>query len=1445
MAEVFLAKKPGAEGTYKLLVLKRILTVAGQASRRLRSMFVEEAQLATRLNHPNVVQVFDFFDGGDEGQLLSMEFVEGPDLGMLVASAKAKSTRIPPWIGAWVISEAAKGLHYAHEKKDDAGAPLEIVHRDVSPQNILLSYEGSVKIADFGIATAKLFTDEAGVIKGKFGYMSPEQARGEKVDRRSDVYALGVIMWEILTGRPLHGGLGGEALLDIVRSGFVEPPSTYARDVPPELEQIVMKALEARRDDRYVTARELGNAIARALMAKQELVDATALEAVIAQLVVRAVIEAPHEKEAEAPQERAPLTNDKPDGSLDTGPQPSEIESADSGLVGRRPVGPSREVRHVAVVTLHLHGIARLKDQDPTLATRTLDRLRTMLGDIAYKRNVRVWIWSDDEEAQAVAGLTANPTRAAADAAWLALDTHEAIAGLNEDLPLPIGASIGVVRGIAAGTRDAQGNLIRFKLDNPAPYLADALGKATPLYRTWVAGGVYRIVRREFRWGDAPTLALPNPDKLSDVPSQMRIYALERSLSRDERLAASASGGSDLVGRDGEKADLLAAYHQAVSAVGGGQVVHRAVVGELGIGKTALVSAFVADLPPNARLVRAECSPVRMEVPLTVIADLVRDTIGVTGDEPFEEVADLIARAGGGAAHGDATTPIVARLAELATNRTFGDGDEDAQFRKRNIVTGLRNLFGAIALSQPLVAVIESIQWADKQSLEVLSDLMRFSASGGDVPRADPLPILFVLVARPDDRLTALLEGVVRIELGGLSADEQVRLVEGRVGARDGVRQVLGDLMPRVGGNPFFLLEMVDALLERGVLELRENADGAGDGGEAHPVLAYAKTSGGRAVLPSTLEQLLSDRLRELPTEEHIIVDWLAIAGGPLAASDLEKLAPKIHEDAVVRLLARGLCDRKGDQIDFRHPLTRDVAYAAMATEDRIQMHRALGEHLKTTSLARGLSAAIVARHLARGEAGEQASELYAEAGHAARAGNQTQLAIRYLKRATHHLSPHDPRQLNLQAELETLYRMLGRRRERIHHLDALRLCARRIGTPRATCIALLRSARFFYDEGKLASGLPVARLAAEIAHGASMTQLEVEAEALVSEFLRELGDVQGALAACDRALATCNPALNPNLPPRLRADVLRSQGVLLRRVGRVREAMEAHVQAIAVFRKAGARRQEARAKNSLAFALFVQGRFEDAIALAVESIQIDLSIGGRFQIANTLTNIGHAYAKVGDLPRAQAYLRRARETHERYGDQDNRADTLIVSAETAMEVGEIQEAEVFLRDAAALVEATDNAYAATHHGVIRAVFARENRDAASAISYALEARRAAEDQTLVSFHFYGMAVEAAARVDAGEMHAGTLLATTALGAVETIQGCEYGLEIRVLCADALKRAGSPQAPLAHQRAVDHAHALVNGIRDARLRRMFTKRPIVASLFDTTPAPAFSDGESR
>jgi eukaryotic-like serine/threonine-protein kinase len=1442
MAEVFVAKKRGAEGTYKVVVVKRILP-GYTTSRRFRAMFIDEAQLATRLNHPNVVQVYEFSNEGDEGHILAMEYVEGCDLGHLMSAAKSTATRIPPWVASWIIAEAAKGLHYAHEKRDEGGAPLDIVHRDVSPQNVLLSYEGGVKIADFGIASARLVDDEAGVLKGKFGYMSPEQARGEKVDRRSDLYSLGVILWECFTGRPLHGGLGGQALLDIVRSGQVEPPSIYRRDLPEELEAIVMRLLAPNREERFPSGRDVAAAVARAMLVRQVLVDASSLEQTIDELVPRA---GPVFKSSELPppqapehhtQAAAPVALALGDGTRAPGQSaPPAKASIPPGPPSRRP--DAREVRHVAIVTLRLipggdDGPA-LDDTERRALARALERSRSMLGDMAYKRGMR-WVWTGDFEARAIAGLGAKPAKAASDAAWLAVETHEAIQGIADDLPSAVGSSLSIVRGIASGTRDPEGNLVRYVLHEPVTYLADVLARATPKRTTWVAGGVYRQVRRDFRWRDAPTLDLHRSEAapVQNLPPTMQIYTLERSLSREERAQEQANAQNDLIGRDSEKAELHAAYHAAVNGIAGtsatGIVTTRAVVGELGIGKTALVGTFLEELPPNTRIVRTECSPVRIEIPYSTLADLVRDAIGASGDESFEDMALLIARAGGGAASGDEKDPMVARIAEIAANQQQHQGseDEDAHYRKKLLVSGVRHLVAAIALEQPLVFVVDGMQWADRPTLDLLAELLR---------QPDPVPVFAVLVTRPDDRTAHLLEGKVRIELHGLSSEEQIRLVETRLNVKGGVRQVCAELMPRVGGNPFYLLEMIDALLERGVLEIQGDALVREGGGELDAM-----------GLPSTLEQLLADRIHELPGSERVIVDWLAIAGGPLGLADLAKLntrsSLRASEDAIVRLCARGLCDRKGDVLDFRHPLTRDVAYATLDATTRSRMHRSLGEHLAETSLARGVSAAIVARHLVKGEATERAAIFYLEAANAARNAYQTQLAVRYYLRAAHYLPAGEMRKLGVYEALEATFRVLGRKAERVRHLDHLRRTAKLIASPRAACLALLRTARYDLDEGHLAHGLPVAKKAASLAHASAYPSFEIEAELLVSELAREIGDVQGALAASDRALAACNPTVNPTVPARMRADVLRTRGVLLRRVGRVREAVDAYVEAIAVFRKVGARRQEARAKNALAYAMFVQGRYEDAIALALESIRIDLSIGGRFQLAKTLTNIGHSYARLGDMPRALAYLKRAREAHERYGDKDGRADTLLVSAEVMLELGDVDGAEAYIREGSRIAQSMGNAYDITHAAVVGGAHARYRRDAPMAIHNALSARRSAEHQALVAYHFYAMAVEAAARVDAGEVHAATLLATTALGAVEALQGCEYGLEIRVLCADALKRAASPQAPQARQKAVDYATALVGTIRDARLKRRFTERPLVTTLFDNTPMPERSRQE--
>jgi tetratricopeptide (TPR) repeat protein len=299
---------------------------------------------------------------------------------------------------------------------------------------------------------------------------------------------------------------------------------------------------------------------------------------------------------------------------------------------------------------------------------------------------------------------------------------------------------------------------------------------------------------------------------------------------------------------------------------------------------------------------------------------------------------------------------------------------------------------------------------------------------------------------------------------------------------------------------------------------------------------------------------------------------------------------------------------------------------------------------------------------------------------------------------------------------------------------------------------------------------------------------------------------------------------------------------MLLLRVGRVREAVEAYVDATAIFKRCGRRRLEARVKGALAHAMFVQGHYEDAIALALESIQIDLSIGVRFQIARALTNVGQAYFHLGEVDRSLAYLKRAREVHERYGDQSGWAETLLVSAGVAVELGETGTAERYLADASALTAVTGNAYDSTHESVIRALVVRARGQPQAAVVHAVHARHGAESMALVAFHFYATAIEAAARADLGETHAAVLAARTALGAIENLQGCEYALEIRALCADALRRSGAPDAEAARQGSVEHACAVASSVRDPRLRKLFSQRPLNAAILDAPPPPLATVG---
>ncbi len=262
MAEIFLASSFGPEGFEKQIIIKRIRPQFAEDAAFVE-MFVSEARLVSRLNHANIVQIFDF-DSHEDTFYIAMEYIRGKSLAQAHQRSRELSVPLTPVLAAQVVTEVARGLSFAH-RLTEHGQPLGLVHRDVTPQNVLLSYEGAVKLTDFGIAKAGTRASTVGVLKGKFAYMSPEQSRGQPVDCRTDIFALGITFWELLSGGRLFDADSDVAVLNAVQERAVVPPEQLNPRVDSTLSAIVMRCLERDKGARFQTAQELERALSRYL----------------------------------------------------------------------------------------------------------------------------------------------------------------------------------------------------------------------------------------------------------------------------------------------------------------------------------------------------------------------------------------------------------------------------------------------------------------------------------------------------------------------------------------------------------------------------------------------------------------------------------------------------------------------------------------------------------------------------------------------------------------------------------------------------------------------------------------------------------------------------------------------------------------------------------------------------------------------------------------------------------------------------------------------------------------------------------------------------------------------------------------------------------------------------------------------------------------------------
>ncbi len=265
MAEIFVGKKTGPGGFEKPLVVKRIHKKL-LGDREIEAMFVDEARVQALLDHPHIVQIYDF--GEDKGSYyIAMEYIAGCTVRWVIDNANAVRRPVPVQHALRIAADVLCGLHYAHEMEDDDGQPLRLIHRDISPVNVLVARSGQAKLCDFGVAKSELqrVMTRAGIVKGKFRYMAPEQLNAEPLDRRADVFAVGCVLWEMLVGRRLFDTASEDDVVAAIRAGNYPDPSDLRSSVPKAIDRIMRRALHPNREKRFRTAREFHLSLEEAL----------------------------------------------------------------------------------------------------------------------------------------------------------------------------------------------------------------------------------------------------------------------------------------------------------------------------------------------------------------------------------------------------------------------------------------------------------------------------------------------------------------------------------------------------------------------------------------------------------------------------------------------------------------------------------------------------------------------------------------------------------------------------------------------------------------------------------------------------------------------------------------------------------------------------------------------------------------------------------------------------------------------------------------------------------------------------------------------------------------------------------------------------------------------------------------------------------------------------
>ncbi len=1198
MAEVFKAKSFGVEGFEKILVIKRILPDLAK-SPEFAEMFIHEAKLAVRLSHANIVQVFDLGLAPASDLLgkkqpaayyMAMEFVNGLDLATLLARARRQQLALPIDLCVYVAAEVAKGLDHAHRRRDDQMRPLGIVHRDVSPQNVLLSLEGEVKVTDFGIAKARGAIDRKSdgngsgggekasetpkrQLHGKFAYMSPEQATGASVDARSDLFSLGIVLYECLAGvNPFAAPTTIETTRRVQACEY--PPIEILRsDTPADLIALVKQALAKDPDARFSDAGRMYEALLAFLyshgrrysghdlaefLGRFRAVEDTVTTAHIADPMLDGDGSTAMPTPAESPLARGARSSRSESGVKQV---PLPLDRA--GGVGER-----REVT-VLVVELPTRDVPQNGDKAAALMLR--------YGGRILKR--------EPEQIAAVFGLGEPDGRDTELATRCALVALRALDG-------PRQPSAGVHTG---------------------RILVSAEGEATEDDRLDSLVAVARDLARA-REGRAAIsqVALRQVKRLFGVePLDGPASSAGASLLLDVRGSAEAFGR--FVGRKEELrtvGEVLAAATKRKARV-------LTIRGDHGVGKTRLLIEVARRLRKgnyNVGWHVATCPPRGREFPLSGIVAMLQVLCGIVeGDSP-ERVMTVEPRLRALGLHDEEVAAILTSLGGNVPNFT---GNAKSVMR-----LAFARTVASLCEDRPHTFAWDSAHCMDEDSFVILQDAWK---------RLPNVRTVFVFAVRAG--FSHPLENLgshTCLELQDLRPDDAERLIAVQLGVEKAPDELVRFVRDRAGGHPQFIEEVLKALVDAHAVTV---ADG---------LVASMKLVGQDLALPKTLRGLVASRVARLAVGERATLQAAAVLGDPVDVSVLAQMLDQpmgALESSLAELKTHEfLADIGPSALRFTSPIVREVVVDALPHDAARDLHAAAGHALESVGGALASEqAARIANHLYEAGDRERAAGYFAKSGERRLESRQLEGATKDLARALELVDAtvHDPAELALWlSQLASAVRMVRSLPEAVEMCDAVIArvdeagdVALRVKTRVDASVILTALQRMDLSRQHLAAAEPIA--------SADPKLMKLVLSAHAGQAIRQ-GDFKRSLELLDRLQGIVTHDGDRTEEHLIRVHRAQAYGGLCDRQRALLELERAEV-LLPNDVTAACERQKVRSLIE-----YFARDFRSGAAAAERAIEYARGLGLSYEVAVNLHNLGDFLIRLSDFPRAYGAIRQS-----------------------------------------------------------------------------------------------------------------------------------------------------------------------------------------------------------